>query len=77
MQMKTLKVMDSTGDSTVTFDADIDNEAKSEGRKLFDKIMAKGGNVFAVNRAGATDKKVTSFDELEAENVVVPRIAGG
>jgi hypothetical protein len=76
--LKTLKIMDNTGDSSVTFDADIENDVKSEGRKLFDKCMAKGSAVFAVNRAnGETDKRVTSFDELEAENVVVPRMAGG
>lgn len=73
-----LKVMDSSGDSSVAFDTEVEDKAKSEARVFFDKLMAKGAAVFAVNRAdGESDKRVRNFDELEAENVVVPRIAGG
>jgi hypothetical protein len=72
---KVLKVMDKTGDSSVEFDTDVQNEALSEGRKLFDSIMAKGSAVFRVN--GKESEQVRSFDELGEENVVVPRITGG
>lgn len=75
---KVLKVMDSTGDSSVSFDATVNDQAQSEARVFFDKLMAKGSAVFAVNRGpGAEDKRVRNFNELEAENVVVPRMAGG
>lgn len=74
--MKRLMVMDSTGDTRIDFDPATDAKATQEARALFEKLTGQGAAVFAVNRADG-DKRVTSFDELEAENVVVPRIVGG
>lgn len=76
---KVLKVMDSTGDTVIEFD---DTETKSkaaenEARALFDRLTSKGAAVFAVNRGPAGDKRVTNFNDLEVENVVVPLIVGG
>ena len=73
---KVLKVMDSSGDSSKEFDSSVDNEAKSEARVFFDNLMAKGSVVFAVNIPEG-DKPVKKFDDLAAENIVVPRISGG
>lgn len=72
---KVLKVMDKTGDTVVEFDSEVDNQAKSEARELFDKIMAKGSAVFSVK--GGDSEQVRNFDQLGEENVVVPRITGG
>jgi hypothetical protein len=72
---KVLKVMDKTGDSCVEFDSEVDNQAKSDARKLFDSIMAKGSAVFSVK--GNDSEQVRNFDALGEQNVVVPRITGG
>lgn len=79
---KVLKVMDSTGDSRVEFeivpDAAMQSKAEAEARALFEKFQNKRAKVFAVNRGeGLPDKVVNKFDELEAENVIVPAIVGG
>lgn len=73
---KLLMVMDSTGDSRVEFEPG--SAAEGEALALYNRLTAKSAAVFAVNRAaGAPDKRVTSFDQLETENVIVPGIAGG
>lgn len=77
--MKTIMVMDKTGDSRVTFDeTKADDKATAEARELFDKLRKGGHAVFAVNRgAGLPDQMVTRFEELGAENVARGPIAGG
>jgi len=79
---KVIKVMDSTGDSRVEFETDdaasIMSKSESEARALFDRLTAKASAVFAVNRGeGMPDKRVTNFNDLEAENIIVPAIIGG
>lgn len=74
--MKRLMAMDSTGDTRVEFEPN--TKAEAEAKALFEKLTGKGSAVFAVNRGeGKADKRVTDFNELEAENVAVPRIVGG
>lgn len=73
--MKTLRVMDSTGDSMVKFE---DESSTAEARALFERMTGKGAAVFAVNRGdGQADKRVKDFDALESENIIVPAITGG
>lgn len=76
---KTLRVMDSTGDTVVEFETDaaIASKAEMEARALFDRLTSKGAAVFAVNRGEGGDKRVRNFNDLEAENVVIPLIVGG
>lgn len=76
--MKKLRVMDSSGDTVIEFDeAEVTAKATEEARALFERLSARGA-VFAVNRGeGKADKRVTNFDELEADNLAVPRIVGG
>ena len=78
--MKKLRVMDSTGDTAIEFDETeaCASEAHMEAKALFERLTSKGAAVFAVNRAeGAPDKRVTNFNDLERENVVVPLIVSG
>lgn len=77
--MKRLRVMDSSGDTVVEFDeANAEQAAHGEAKALFERLTKSGSAVFAVNRgAGEADKRVKKFDELEAENIVVPLIVGG
>ncbi len=76
---KTLRVLDSSGDTVVEFDAaQADAKATGEAKALFDRLTQGGSAVFAVNRAsGAPDQKVTSFDSLEEQNIVVKPLVGG
>lgn len=77
--MKKLRVMDSSGDTVVEFDeTEATTKARDEAKALFERLMEKGAAAFAVNRdAGETDMRVTNFNDLEAENIIVPRIVGG
>lgn len=84
--MKKLRVMDSSGDSggalgkpPLEFD---DTEAtaavRAEAKALFERMTSLDAAVFAVDRAGAEpDKRVTNFNDLEADNIIIPRIVGG
>jgi hypothetical protein len=77
--MKTLRVLDSSGDRVVEFD---DTEAlvqsRSQAEALFDRMLAAGSTAFKVNRGhGKPDEKVTDFSRLENETIVVPRVVGG
>lgn len=77
--MKTLRVMDSTGDTVLKFDeSEATVKAAAEAKALFDRMTGKGAAVFAVNRGeGKPDLRVKNFNELEADNVIVPAIQGG
>ena len=77
--MKKLRVMDSTGDTEVVFDeSQAESAATKEAKDLFDRLTKKSAAVFSINRGkGLADKRVKDFNDLEAENVVVPLITGG
>ena len=77
--MRTLRVLDSSGDRAITFD---DTEATTgsrvEARALFERMLSRGATAFKVNRGeGRPDEKVTQFSALEDETIVVPRLGGG
>ena len=71
--MKKLRVMDSSGDSLVEFEAG--TAAEQQARELFGRLMEKNSAVFAVD--GGESRRVRDFDALGQENVVVPAIVGG
>jgi len=77
--MKTLRVLDSSGDRVVEFD---DTAAwaghREQAKALFERLLAGGSTAFKINRGqGMPDEKVTDFAALENETVVVPRVVGG
>ena len=75
--MKTIRVMDSSGDSVINFN-EADAKAKAEAQELFAKLLGAGGTAFKVNRAnGKPDEKVVDFRALENETIIIPRIVGG
>ncbi|HEX4986082.1 MAG TPA: hypothetical protein VFV71_08455 [Burkholderiales bacterium] len=75
--MKTLRVLDSSGDTSISFD-DSTPEARAAARALFDARLAAGATAFKIRREhGRPDEKVTDFWALEEETVIVPRIVGG
>lgn len=69
--MKTLRLMDASGDTAIQFD---ETKGFDEAKALFERMTAKGAAVFAV---GNGDKRVKHFNDLEAENIIVPLIVGG
>lgn len=76
--MKTLRVLDSSGDSVIEFDeTEATVTARDEAKALFKRMTEKGAAVFAVNRGETGDKQVKDFQELESENLIVPLITGG
>lgn len=77
--MKTLRLMDSSGDAVIDFDeTEATAKARDEAKALFEKLTGKGAAVFAVSRGeGQADKRVKDFNDLERENVIVPAISGG
>lgn len=72
-----IRFLDHSGDTRVEFSS-ADAKAKDEAKALFEKLMKGGAIPFAVNRAnGQEDMKLTSFDQIENDTVMVPRIVGG
>jgi hypothetical protein len=77
--MKTLRVLDSSGDLAISFDdTEATARARAKARGLFERMLARHFTAFKVHRAkGQPDEKVTEFDALENETILVPRIVGG
>jgi hypothetical protein len=77
--MKTLRILDSSGDRGITFDdTDASALARQQARALFERMLARGSTAFKVNRGeGKLDEKVTEFSALENETILVPRLVGG
>jgi hypothetical protein len=77
--MKTLRVLDSSGDRAVVFDdTEATASARAQAGALFERMLASGATAFKVERDnGKPDEKTTDFSALENETVLVPRIVGG
>ena len=77
--MKTIRILDSSGDRAIAFDdTDASASARAEAEQLFERMLARGATAFKVNRGdGRADEKVTDFRAIEEETILVPRIAGG
>ena len=77
--MKTLRILDSSGDRVIEFDeTDATALARREAQALFERMLSSGSTAFKVNRGeGRPDEKVTDFSALENETIVVPRVVGG
>lgn len=77
--MKTLRVLDSSGDRVLKFDdTEASVAARREAQALFERMLAGGSTAFKVNRGdGKPDEKTTDFSALENETIIVPRVVGG
>ena len=77
--MKTLRILDSSGDRVIEFDeSEAATAARREAKALFERMLASGSVAFRVNRGdGRPDEKVNDFSTLEDETVIVPRVVGG
>lgn len=77
--MKTLRILDSSGDTCVEFD-EANPEAMAKAKVIFDDWMAKKLPAFSTKRAfGKPDEKITTFEQIEhgADTILVPRIVAG
>lgn len=73
--MNKLMVMDSSGDTRIEFDeTEATTAARDEARALFDTLTAKGARAF---KTGDNGGPIKSFDEVQGDVVLVPRIVGG
>jgi hypothetical protein len=77
--MKTLRILDSSGDRVLEFDEnEATTTARREAKALFERMLASGSVAFKVNRGdGKPDEKTADFSALENETVIVPRVVGG
>lgn len=75
-KMSELCIMDTTGDTKITWFSDDDKEIK-KAKEEFDKLKAQGWAFFAVGPLGGKDKKITKFDSSASQIIAVPPIAGG
>ena len=71
--MKTIRVLDSTGDTVLQYDP-TDTKAAREAEALFGRLMSEGSAAF---RTGADGGKITSLDQAGEETIVIPRVVGG
>ena len=73
--MHKLRIMDATGDTTVTWDTEAE-EAVKEAERLFEHHRKSGATAFSVSPKGETTR-ITRFDPEAQQIVMIPRIAGG
>lgn len=81
--LKTLRKLDSSGDTVVQFETETTDEASlkafAEARALFENLTGKGGFT-ALDRSGGPDapsRRIDQFDQLGTETILIPRIVGG
>jgi len=74
--MSDMLVMDQTGHTRVTWDADDRDEVK-EARKEFDALKAKGFNIFERGEGGQKGERATEFDPEARSYIAVPQLQGG
>lgn len=79
--MKTLRVLDKTGDTVIQFDeTEATADAMKEAKAVFDGWMKKKLPAFLTKREGGKpDEKITKFEQIEAgaETILVPAIVAG
>jgi methylmalonyl-CoA mutase cobalamin-binding subunit len=77
--MKTLRVLDSSGDTELHFDeTEATANARAEAEALFTRLRAEGATALAVTPGGEVPaQRVEKFSELGEETIIVPRIVGG
>lgn len=74
--MKTLRIMDKTGDTVLTFD-EADVEATAKAKAEFDSLMKRHATVVTFKEPGGAGEVARKFEDLAQESVVIPAIVGG
>lgn len=71
-----MEVMDSSGDTKITWDPTNEHETEC-AEAHFNSLVKKGYRAFAVNAQGEKSRLVTEFDPNLRAIIMVPRIVGG
>lgn len=75
--MPLLRILDGTGDTRLSYDLE-SPESLAAARAAFDAAVAKGSSVFSVTPgSNETVKRLTKFEEISEEAIVVPKIVAG
>lgn len=76
--MKTIRILDKSGDTAITFD-EADAEATAKAKAVFDDWMKKGAAFLTKRQDGRADEKITDFGQIEdgTETILVAPIVAG
>ena len=74
--LKEMDVMDPSGHTKTTWDADNPDEVKAV-EKLFSKLVEKGYAAFRVKKDGGEGEKMKDFDPNAEKMIMVPPLKGG
>jgi len=72
----TMKVMDPTGHSTISWDSNISTEVEA-ARAMYTTLVDRGYQAFRVGKSGQRGERITSFDPHAEEVIMVPQMVGG
>lgn len=70
-----MRVLDVTGDTTLSWDPEKPEEVTT-ARRAFDDLRAKGFGAFRVD-SGKRGESLTTFDPSAGQIIVTPALAGG
>lgn len=78
--MKKIRILDKTGDTEIDFDdSEVTTQARELAQAAFEKAQKGGTAILTKRAAGAPDKVIRSFNEIEdqAEAIFIPAIVAG
>ncbi len=77
--MKTLRVLDSSGDTELHFDeTEATAAVRAEAEALFTRLRKEGHTAFSVTPGSDTPAThIDKFSDVGEETIMVPRIVGG
>jgi hypothetical protein len=75
-EMGTMRVIDSTGDTKIIWDATKEAEVEN-ARRTFNDLRKKKYNAYAVKKDGEKGSVVTEFDPDAEKIIMAPPMAGG
>lgn len=74
--MSKMEVMDPTGHTSISWDADVDIEV-SIARSAFDEAIKKGYQAFRVRGEDQKGERLTAFDPEAEKILLIPQLKGG
>lgn len=72
----TMRIMDQTGHSTITWDVDQPIEV-DVAKATFDKLIKEGYSAFEVEGTNQQGRRITTFDPKAGKLMMVPQLRGG
>jgi len=71
-----MEILDSTGHTRITWDADKADEV-TNARRTYDDLRAKGYRAFRVKKDGGEGEAMREFDPHAERMIMVPPLVGG